>query len=305
MLTGERILLTGAGGQIGLPMAEYLAERNTVIGVARFGDASVQARLEAAGVEPIAADVGSGQFGDVDPDVTLVVHLAAYMAPGEDFDEALRVNAEGTGLLLRHFRRARAALVMSTHSVYRPNEDPGHVFTESDPLGEVHAGHSPTYSMSKIAEEAVARFCARAFDLPVTIARMNASYGPHGGLPAYHLDAVAAGRPVPVRHDPSAYSPIHQDDINGQLEALLAAASVPATIVNWAGDEVVTVQEWCRYGGELAGVEPQVVVKPSPGKPLGQIADVTRRREITGPCNVPWREGMCRTFEARHPGPAG
>jgi nucleoside-diphosphate-sugar epimerase len=223
------------------------------------------------------------------------------MAHGEDFDEALRVNAEGTGLLLQHCRSARAALVMSTQSVYRPEEDPLHRFVESDPLGEVNAGHSPTYSMSKIAEEAVARYCARAFDLPVTIARMNASYGPEGGLPAYHLDTVAAGRPVSVRHDPSPYSPIHQDDINSQVEALLAAASVPATIVNWAGDEVVTAQEWCAFAGELAGVPAQVVVKERAGTARGQAADVTRRAALTGPCAVPWREGMRRTYEARHP----
>ena len=54
------------------------------------------------------------------------------------------------------------------------------------------------------------------------------------------------------------YSPIHQDDINTQTEALLDAAAVPATIVNWAGDEPVSVQEWCAYVGELDGIEPVV-----------------------------------------------
>ena len=34
-----------------------------------------------------------------------------------------------------------------------------------------------TYSMSKIAQEAVARSCARAYDLPVVIARMNVQGG--------------------------------------------------------------------------------------------------------------------------------
>ena len=81
---------------------------------------------------------------------------------------------------------------MSTHSVYRPHDDPLHVYVETDPLGEVNSALSPPYSMSKIAQEAVARTCARLYDLPVTIARMNASYGPNGGLPVYHLDAAVA-----------------------------------------------------------------------------------------------------------------
>ena len=110
---------------------------------------------------------------------------------------------------------------MSTHSVYKPVEDPLHVFAETDPLGDVNSSMSPPYSMSKIAQEAVARTCARQFDLPVTIARMNASYGPNGGLPAYHADAIRAGQTVTTRWDPCPYSPIHQDDINTQTEALL------------------------------------------------------------------------------------
>src|SRR5207249_4028779 len=78
-------------------------------------------------------------------------------------------------------------------------------------------------------------------------------YGPNGGLPTMHLDAIAAGNPVTTRWDPCPYSPTHQDDINTQSAALLDAASVPATIVNWAADEAVSVQEWARYMGELTG----------------------------------------------------
>ena len=80
----------------------------------------------------------------------------------------------------------------------------------------------------------MARYCARSFDLPITIARMGAAYGDQGGLPLWHLDAVAAGQPVQTRWDPMPYSPIHDDDICAQLEPLLDAATVPATIVNWA-----------------------------------------------------------------------
>jgi nucleoside-diphosphate-sugar epimerase len=301
VLSAERVVITGAAGQIGFPLAAYLASENDVIGVARFRDPAARARLEAVGVKTVAADIASGDLQAIPTDATYLIHLAAYMSPGYDFDTALRVNAEGTGLVLQHCHRAHAALVMSTHSVYRPHDDPWHVFTETDPLGEVNAGHSPTYSMSKIGQEAVARSCARALGLPVTIARMNASYGPNGGLPAYHIDAVAAGLPVTARADPAPYSPIHQHDINSQVAALLGAASVPATILNWAGDEVVSVQEWCAFGAELAGTQATVVVKERPGKPRGQIADVSKRLAITGPCQVSWRDGMRGTFEARHP----
>jgi hypothetical protein len=128
---------------------------------------------------------------------------------------------------------------------------------------------------------------------------MNASYGDNGGLLTYHLDWILAGQPVHVKWDPAMYSPIHQDDINGQLEALLGAASVPATIVNWGGDEPVSAQEWCAYLSELTGREADVVVKEVPGGIRGIILDNTRRLAITGPCNVGWREGLRRVVASR------
>ena len=209
VLSGEKILITGPAGQIAFPLAEYLAADNEVWGIARFGDPATRAQVDAIGVTTLVCDVGDGDFSELPDDFTYVLHLAAFMGPGLDFDHAIRVNAEGTGLLLAHCRKAKAALVMSTHSVYRPQDDPMHVFLETDPIGEVNAAHSPTYSMSKIAQEAVARYCARSLDLPVVIARMNASYGPNGGLPTMHLDAIMAGNaitdalgPVPVQPHP-------------------------------------------------------------------------------------------------------
>jgi nucleoside-diphosphate-sugar epimerase len=299
VLSGEKILLTGPAGQIGYPMAAYLARDNEVWGLARFTDEAGREKVRAAGVTVYPCDLGAGDFSGLPEDFTYVVHLAALMS-GDSYDEAISANAEGTGLLLQHCRRAKAALVMSTHSVYKPQDDPWHVFVETDPLGDVNSAVTPTYSVSKITEEGVARFCARAFDLPVIIARMNASYGPNGGLPAYHMDAVAADQDVTTRWDPCLYSPIYEDDINEQTAALLGAATVPATIVNWAGDEPVSVQDWASHMGALAGRPARVVVKETPGTLRGSVADVSTRLAITGPCKVGWRDGLTRTWAARH-----
>jgi nucleoside-diphosphate-sugar epimerase len=298
MLSDEKILITGPAGQIAYPLTEFLARDNEVWGIARFGDPATRSEVDALGVTTRACDIGGGDFGDLPDDFTYVLHLAALMSFDAGYDEAIRANAEGTGLLLSHCRKAKAALVMSTQSVYHPQEDPMHVFVETDPLGDVHAAHAPTYSVSKLSQEAVARYCAREFDLPVIIARMNASYSNRGGLPAQHLAAVLAGNPVTTRWEPCPYSPIHQDDINEQAAALLDAAAVPAPIVNWAGDEGVSVQEWVAYFGELAGLSPTVNVVPVPGTSRGSIADPTKRIGFTGPCTVNWKDGFRRIYEA-------
>jgi nucleoside-diphosphate-sugar epimerase len=310
MLKNEKILVTGPAGQIAAPLCAHLAPHNEVWGIARFSVPGSRAEVEAMGVTTRAVDLGEADFSDVPDDFTYVLHLAAAIGPSTDYDLSLRVNAEATGLLLNHCRKAKAALVMSTASVYKPSADPRHAYVETDALGEAVLPGVPTYSVTKIAEEAIARYCARAFELPVTIARMNAAYSARGGLPAYHLDAIAAGKPVIVRNDPCPYSPIHQDDINEQVAALLDAASVPATIVNWGGDDAVGPHDWCPLFGELTGRTPEIQVQPVPGSQIGASTDNTKRLAITGPCNVRFPDGFRALYEARYPngpdaGPVG
>jgi nucleoside-diphosphate-sugar epimerase len=298
MMQGKTIVVTGVTGQIAFPMAAYLAEHNDVYGVARFSAPGSIERAEAAGIRPVVCDLGVAVFDGVPAEPDGLVHLAVSQVPGLDYDGAMRTNAEGTGLLLQHCRGAVAAVVLSTHSVYKPHADPLHVFVETDPLGDPNPSHAPTYGISKLGQEAVARTCARLFGLPITIARMNASYGNNGGLPMIHMRMLAEGLPVTTRWAPCPYQPIHEDDINAQVEGLLAAATTPATIMNWAGDEVVSAQEWCAYMGELLGVDPVVNVVETPGTLRGSIADVTKRLAATGPCQVPWKVGMARAVEA-------
>lgn len=301
MLRDQKILITGPAGQIAFPLAEYLARDNEVWGIARFSEPGSRERVEQAGVTTRVVDLATGDYGDLPDDFTYVLHLAAFLGTAPDYDAALRVNAEGSGMVLHHCRKARAAMVMTTGSIYKPHEDPNHAYLETDPLGDAQLPSVPTYSISKIAEEGVVRTVCRMDDLPTVIVRMNVAYGSNGGMPAFHLDAVAAGKPISMRWDPNPYSPIHEIDICEQTEALLGVAAVPATIVNWGGDEPVAAQEWCAYFGELTGKAPQISTNPVPGTQRGVVLDVTKRRAITGPCRMNWRDGMRAMFEQRYP----
>lgn len=299
MLSGEKILITGPAGRIAFGLAQTLVGNNEVWGIARFGDPATREEVEALGVTTRAIDYGDGEFGDLPTDFTYLLHIAADF--GEDYERGLRVNAEGTGLLLSYCRNVKAALVMSTLTVYKPHPDPWHAFREDDPPGDAMVPTQAPYSIAKIAQEAVARYCARSFGLPTTIARMCAAYGERGGMPVWHMHAIAAGEPIRTRWDPMPYSPIHDDDISAQLEPLLAEASVPATVVNWGGDDPVSVQQWTTYINELFGTDARVVVEETPGASIGSVADHTKRAAITGPCRVHWRDGIRRVAERLYP----
>ena len=135
-------------------------------GIARFADPTRRQALEDAGITTRAVDLGEGDLADVPDDFTYVLHLAWTRADLSQLEASLRTNVEGAGLVLQHCRRAKAALVMSGMGVYSPSPDPWHLYTETDPVGRAATAYAPTSPASKLGLEAVARFCARAFDLP-------------------------------------------------------------------------------------------------------------------------------------------
>ena len=81
------------------------------------------------------------------------------------------------------------------------------------------------------------------------------------------------------------YNPIHSDDIIATIPALLEAASVPATVVNWGGDDPVSIEDWCTYLGELTGLEPKF--EPTDQTIESVSVDLTRMHELVGPTTVP------------------
>src|SRR3954467_1192433 len=103
MLHREKILITGATGKIGFPLARSLASDNEVWGAARLRNAGDKEQLVDAGVRPIALDMAAGDFSELPDDFTYVFHAA--VDPGNDaWDECVRTNAHNSGELLYHCR---------------------------------------------------------------------------------------------------------------------------------------------------------------------------------------------------------
>jgi UDP-glucuronate 4-epimerase len=222
-MRGSKILITGPTGQLATPIARALAADNEVWGIARFTNPAAREGLEQAGVRCHTVNLADGDFTDLPTDFDYVLNLA--VAKSGHWDKDLRANAESVGLLMAHCRAAKAFLHCSSAAVYDPPDDDPR--TERAALGDNHKFLFPTYSISKIAGEVVARSMARALGVSTTIARLNVPYGDNGGWPYYHMEMILAGIPIPVPPGgPAIYNPIHEDDIIATLPKLLDADQV-------------------------------------------------------------------------------
>jgi len=291
----KKVLVTGATGQIAGPIAENFSQNNEVWCAARFSDPARKAELEALGIKTCVWDMGSGEFSTMPDDFTHVVHAALNTDP--DYDKSIRYNAEAVALLMQHCRKAEAFLHVSSFSVYSKHDDhPHHAYAETDATG----GYGPyvaVYPVLKIASEVAVRAAARMLHLPTTIARMNTGYSwtGHGGMPVRYFHMLAEGMPVPAPIDfDNIASPIGGVDIGNQAHLLLEVASVPATIVNWAGDDRVSDPEMCAYIAELTGVEAKFTRTELQFG--GFASDNTRREQLIGKCSVYWKDGVRDTF---------
>lgn len=295
-LRGNKILITGPTGQVAMPVAAALAVDNEVWGIARFTDEAARGSLEKAGVRCEKVNLTEGDFSGIPSDFDYVINLA--VAKSGKWDKDLGANAESVGLLMAHCREAKAFLHCSSAAVYDPPDDEPR--NERTALGDNHKPLFPTYSISKIAGEVVARTMARVLDMPTTIARLNVPYGDNGGWPFYHMEMMLSDVPIPVPPGESAvYNPIHEDDIIAGIPKLLEVASVPATTINWCGDQAVSLQEWCTYLGALVGKEPVFAVSAQALR--GNPTDSTRMRELIGNTTVDWQDGFRRMAAKFHP----
>jgi nucleoside-diphosphate-sugar epimerase len=243
------------------------------------------------------ADLGALDLGRLPRDLTHVFHAGAALhdEARRDWRRTFVINAQVSGQLVAACRGVRGFVFCSTGSQYQYQG--ARPLSEDDPPG-VHLG---VYSLSKIAAEEVVRFAAVSHQVPMTILRIFSTYGPLGGAPADRLQLLLAEREIVLYPEaPNRYNPIYEDDYVRLGIRALEIGQTPPVVVNWAGSETVSAEEYCTYLGELTGIAPRFRYDPSAPWPIWP--DVTRMHQLLGRTAVHWRDGMRRMLEARHPG---
>ena len=300
-IKGAKVLVTGGTGQVGGEVAARLARENDTWAIARFTVPGSRDRVEARGLTTRVCDFTTGDFSGVPEDFDYVVHIAGNLNPATA-ERGMIDHAEGTALLMGHCRRAKAFLYISTTGVYYDDLDPYHAFHETDRLGGHALYPAPHYGPTKLAAEGVVRGLALLFGLPSIIVRLNGVYGVsgNGGTLGMILEALVNGQPVDIPAGaPRMFCPIHEDDLGEKLLAFLEVATVPATICNLGGDDMLSTEECARYMAGQLGIEP--VFRRVDDLVIGFGIDNERRRQLVGACSIGWRDGLRRMIAGRHP----
>ena len=289
VLSGKRVMVTGASGLVALPVAVELAKNNEVFAVARWSDPAQKKLVEAAGAQAVTFDLAQEDLSALPKQVDVVINYAVL--PPNFGNMAYEVNTGATGRLARRYRDAEAFVHGSTGSLYEyQGERP---LREDDPYGLHSAGEN--YAASKIGAEYLIKHLSLDYGLPVTIIRIFSFYGPRGGGVTQRVDQVAAGKPVSVYPGVrNVHTPLYEDDYVEKTIGCAGIAKVGAEVVNVGGSESCTTQEYCQIAGELTGKEP---IFTENGRSWPIWADTTKMHELLGPSKISIREGIRRVLE--------
>ena len=251
-LDGDLIVL-GVAGKMGPTLArmasradEKAGVKRRVIGVSRFSNPTVQAKLQAWGIETIQADLLDEQAVANLPDVPNVVYMAG-MKFGATGNESLTW-AMNTGLpanVCRRYAGSRIA-AFSTGNVYGMTPVTGGGSVETDrlnPIGE--------YAMSCLGRERVFEHFTRQRSIPTAIIRLNYACELRYGVLVDLAQQVWSGRPINLAM--GTFNVIWQGDANAMALACLTECNSPATVLNVTGPETLSVRRVCEQLAERMG----------------------------------------------------
>ncbi|MGO4390454.1 GDP-mannose 4,6-dehydratase [Variovorax sp. M-6] len=286
-LTGQKYLVTGAGGFIGSHLVEALVRAGAeVTAMVRYGSASSWGNLE------FVADDVKGNFrvvaGNIDDGdfvmhamqgIDVVCHLAAliaipysYVAPRS----YVRTNVEGTLNVVEAARRlsVRRVVHTSTSEVYGT--------AMRVPIDETHPlqGQSP-YSASKIGADKIAESYYRSFDTGVVTLRPFNTFGPRQSARAFIPTIISQALTQDVIKLGSLTPERDMTFVTDTVAGFVAASMTPGIegeTINLGTGSTYTIGHFAERILRLMGVEKEIVadaarMRPDKSEVLKLVSD--------------------------------
>lgn len=260
---GDLVIL-GVGGKMGPTLArmarrsiEAAGVHRRVVGVSRFTNPEEREKLEAAGVETVAGDLMDAAFVASLPDAADVVYMAG-MKFGATGNESLTwaMNTLLPARVAERYAESRIA-AFSTGNVYGmcPLSSGGSVETdEPNPQGE--------YAMSCLGRERLFEHYSLTRGTRVTLLRLNYAVELRYGVLIDLAQRILTGEPIDLSM--GMCNLIWQRDANAMALRSLEHASSPATVLNIAGPEQLSIERCCRELARCMAKDVAFVGEPGP-----------------------------------------
>ena len=273
------IMVLGVAGKMGptlAGLAKAAVPHRRVIGVARFSDVSVKARLEVRGIETIHCDLLDEAQLDALPEIANIVFMAGRKFGAEgDLSLTWAMNAHVPALVAQAFKNSRI-VAFSTGCVYPfvPVDGKGSDETmPPDPPGE--------YAQSCVGRERMFEYFSRQYATPGRLFRLNYAIEMRYGVLHDIATKVVTGKPIDVNLGHVNF--IWQGDAASQALRCLAHCDTPTSPLNVSGHEILAVRDLAAAFGKLLGRE---VVITGKEEPTAWLTNTQHATKLFGPAVV-------------------
>jgi nucleoside-diphosphate-sugar epimerase len=249
------LMILGIGGKMGPTLAQ-LARRASpdrrIFGVARFSEAGLREKLEAFGVECIAADLLDRDAIARLPKSPNVIFMAGrkFGTSGRE-DLTWAMNVFVPSLVAEAFKESRI-VAFSTGNVYPFVNILHGGATEATPPAP-----RGTYANSCVGRERMFEYFSRQYGTPGRLIRLNYAIDMRYGVLHDVATKVMAGQEIDITAGDA--NVIWQGDANSMVLQALAHCTSPAQPLNVSGPETVSIRALAEAFGQRLGKPPRFI----------------------------------------------